>query len=129
MANDMVNEVLESFINPKEEKPSLWKTFSRRKEDAKADLLRKQERMLLLKDYTASKHWREVARPDIVDSLRANFGRLLRDGLTLSETDIKVCIAEMRQKLDIIAGMRYEIEQGEKASEELARHEAKDHRR
>jgi hypothetical protein len=127
--NDLLGEVLESFINPKEEKSSLWKTLTRKKEDIKAELLLKQERMILLKDYVASKHWREVARPALVDSLKTNFGRLLRDGLTLSETDTKICIAEMRQKLDIIATMRYEIEQGEKASEELARYEAKNNGR
>lgn len=125
---DIEKDVLDSFINPKEEKASVWRRLSKPQEH-KLDLMKRRDNYVVITDYLKSKHWHEVQRPRIIEALRSGLGKLLRDGLTMSDTDTKVIIQEMRSNLEIIADMRYAVESGLKAMEELRKYEIKDSKR
>lgn len=108
---ELIRELVENLINPKaKEKKNL---------DLRYELQVKFNKSLYLKDYLKSKTWLEFQRPIIYNSLESGIGRLVRDGLTMSETDIKSLIAEMRANLNTIIEMRFAVESGEEAGMKL----------
>src|SRR3990167_11084753 len=108
---ELIRELVENLINPKaKEKKNL---------DIRHELQVKFNKSLYLKDYLKSKTWLEFHRPIIYNSIESGIGRLVRDGLTMTESDIKSVIAEMRANLSIIVEMRYAVETGEESGMKL----------
>ena len=113
-----LNILIDEFLNPPKE-PFLKRVF-KTQEAVKNDLLEKTKKRQAIQDLTKTYGWREIIRPKIVNSLRQGFGKLLRDGLTMSEIDIKNILAEMRTSLSIIAEMRYLVNEGDISAEKLS---------
>jgi len=108
---EIIGELVASLINPK--------AFEQKKLDLKQELQSKFNKSLYLKEYLRTAAWLQFNRPIIYKSVESGVGRLLRDGLTMSETDIKALIADMRANLSQVIEMRYAIESGEEAGAKL----------
>ena len=108
---ELIKELVSNLINPKAKE--------QKKFDLKYELQVKFDKSLYLKDYLKTKAWQEFNRPIIYNSLEAGIGKLLRDGSTMNETEIKAIIADMRANLNHIIEMRYSIESGEEAGIKL----------
>ena len=104
----MIKELVDTLINPK--------AIIQKKLDLKQECQVKFDKSLYLKDYLKSRAWLEFNRPIIYRSLEIGIGSLLRDGLTMNETQLKAIIADMRANLNQLIEMRHAIEQGEQAA-------------
>ena len=110
---ELIKELVENLINPKAKQ--------QKKLDLKQELQVKFEKSLYLKDYLKTKAWQEFNKPIIYNSLEVGISKLLRDGLSMNETDLKAIIADMRANLNQVIEMRYAIEAGEEAGTKLER--------
>jgi ribosomal protein S4 len=108
---EFIKEFVENLINPKQKEV--------KRQLLKYELQQKFEKSLYLKEYLKTKAWQEFHRKTIYSSLESGMGRLLRDGLTMSETDIKAIISDMRANLNQVIEMRFAIEAGEDAGLKL----------
>ena len=108
---ELIGELIANLVNPK--------TVAQKKLDVKYDLQVKFNKSLFLKEYLKTKAWHEFDRPRIYKSLESGIGNLIRDGLTMNETQIKAVIANMRANLNQVIEMRYAIEVGEEAGMKL----------
>jgi len=108
---ELIGELVANLINPK--------AAEKKKHDLKYELQTKFNKSLFLKEYLKTKAWHEFDRPRIYKSLESGIGNLIRDGLTMSETQMKAIIADMRANLNQIIEMRYAIEVGEEAGRTL----------
>lgn len=109
--DNLIKEFVENLINPQKKEQ---KKFSIHQE-----LSQKFNKSLYLKEYLKSKAWQEFEKPLIYRSLEQGISLLLREGLTMNETDIKAQIASMRVSLNKIVEMRHAIESGEEAGSKL----------
>ena len=109
--NNLIKDLISNLINPK--------VKEKRQFDLKQEYQLKFNKSLYLKEYLKTKAWQEFNRPIIYNSLEAGIGKLLRDGLTMNETEIKAIIADMRANLNHIIEMRYAVESGEEAGIKL----------
>jgi len=107
----MIKEFIDNLLNPKQKEKV--------KHDLKYELEVKFTKSLYLKDYLKSRAWLEFNRPIIYKSLEVGMGKLIRDGLTMSEIDIKATISDMRANLNQIEEMRFAITTGEDAGHKL----------
>jgi len=108
---ELIGELIANLINPK--------SRDKKKFDLNYELQVKFSKSLYLKDYLKTHAWLEFNRPMIYKSLESGVATLIRDGLTMNETQIKAIIADMRANLNHIESMRYAIEEGEKAGIKL----------
>ena len=108
---EMIKELVDTFINPR--------AIIQKKIDLKQEYQVKFDKSLYLKDYLKSRTWLEFNRPLIYKSLESGLGRLIRDGLTMNETELKSIIAEARASLNQVIQMKYDIEAGEDAGRKL----------
>lgn len=116
-----LNSLILEFINPPQE-PILKKVFKKRA-DQKQELIEKAQRAQSVKDLTKMYAWREILRPKIMNDLKSGMGKLIRDGLTMSEVDIKAEIAKMRNSISSIADLRYVVDEGNEAAKTLEKME------
>ena len=107
----MIKELIDNLLNPKNKEKI--------KNDIKHELKVKFDKSLYLKDYLKSRAWLEFNRPIVYKSLEVGMGKLIRDGLTMSEVEIKAIIADMRANLNQVEEMRYSITTGEDAGHKL----------
>jgi hypothetical protein len=108
---EFIAELVNNLINPK--------ISEKKKFDIKYELQVKHLRSLRLKEYLTTYAWQEFNKPIIYKSLESGIGRLLRDGLTMSETEIKAIIADMRANINHVIEMRFAIDSGEEAGMKL----------
>ena len=109
--DNLIKEFVSNLINPQ--------LKEKKKFDLHRELSEKFHKSLYLKEYLKTKAWLEFDRPIIYKSLESGIGKLLRNGLEMSETDIKATIADMRANLNKIIEMRVAIETGEEAAGKL----------
>ena len=109
--NQLIKQLVDNLINPK--------AVEKKKLDIKYELQVKFNKSLYLKEYLKTRAYQEFYRQLIYNSLESGISRLLRDGLTMNETDIKAVIADIRANLNHIIEMRYSINEGEKAGMKL----------
>lgn len=107
----LIKELVENLINPK--------AVAEKKLSLKQEYQEKFNKSLYLKEYLKTNAWQEFHRGIIYKSLESGIGKLLRDGLSMNETDIKATIADMRANLNQIIEMRYNIDTGEEAGRKL----------
>lgn len=108
---ELIKELVQNLINPK--------VAEQKKLSLKQEYQEKFNRSLYLKEYLKTSAWQEFHRGIIYKSLESGIGKLLRDGLSMNETDIKATIADMRANLNQIIEMRYVIDSGEEAGQKL----------
>lgn len=116
-----LDDLLLELINPPG-KEGLRK-FLKSKEDKKAELRRKADKGILVKDFIKTTMWQMIQRPKVVSSLKEGFGKILRDGLTMNEIELKNTISAMRANIENLGEMKYLVEEGERASIELSKME------
>ena len=113
-----LNGLIEEFINPPV-KEKLLSRLKKSREEREKELQTKFLRGQAVKDFIKTYAWREVVRPKYMDSLKRGFGNLMRDGLRMSEVELKTTISEMRESLGMIADLRNIIDLGNDAGERL----------
>jgi len=122
----MINfdDLLTEFLNPPV-KESMFKKLIKSKESVERDLRERISKGEMIQNFVKSQMWRDFERPEIVEGLKNGFGKLIRDGLTMSEVEIKAVIADMRSKMSRIANMRYAVDDSEESKLKLAKLEQK----
>ena len=126
MNKDLINieQIFEEFVNPPP-KENIVKKFLKSKESVKQGLFESIGKAEAVSVFVKTSMWRDIERPEIVSGIKEGFGKLVRNGLEMSETEIKVVISNLRSKMSRIADMRYLVEEGERAKIKLAKIEAK----
>ncbi len=117
-----LDDLLLEFINPP--KPTLKGKIRdkfRSQEVRKQELQKKMDRRQAVIDFSKSYVWREILRDRTVGSLRKGMGNLIRNGLKMSEVELKSEIATIREAISGIADLQYEVDMGEQAAKELER--------
>ena len=122
---DIIKEVVEPLINPSVEAKPLLKKIFKDKASVSGKLREESDVGIAIQELTKTYAWREVIRPKIVKSLREGLGYLLRDGLKMSEVEIKNIISNMRANLELVSELRYLVEKGESAGIKLSELEGK----
>lgn len=108
---ELIKDLVTNLINPK--------AIEKKKTDLKYDLQVKFEKSLYLKDYLKTKAWLDYDRPKIYSELESGVRRLLTDGMTMSEVEIKAILSYMKSITDRLGQMRFDIETGEDAGSKL----------
>lgn len=108
---ELIKQLVNKLINPVDKE--------KKRSDYKYDLEVKFTKSIYLKEYLKTRAWVDFQRPIIFNSIESGVGRLIRDGLELSETEIKAVIADMRANLNTIIEMRHAIETGEESGLKL----------
>ena len=108
---EIIRECLDTIINPR--------ANTQKKLDLKQDLQAKFDKSISLKEYLKSKAWVEINRPMLERTLEGGMRTILRDGLTMNESQLKTIISEMRANLNNMMEIKFLIEQGEQAAKKL----------
>jgi len=112
-----LNSILQDFLY--ERKPTIIERIRNRGE-LEAQERREASDARKLKDMAKTEGWAEIVVPQIEESIREGFGKLLRpEALTMSEAELKSVIATMQSKLAFIATLKYKVEKGESALKKL----------
>jgi len=116
-----INNLLADFINPPQ-KGLLQKVRNKFKniDERKAELRRRADKSIYIKDALKTNFWQEVLRPMFVDEIYNGIGKLLRpSALELSEREIKVILASVQANYSKILQMRYLVDNGDDSAREL----------
>lgn len=108
---ELIKELVTNLINPK--------IKEQRKLDLKNELQVKFDKSLYLKEYLKTRAWLDFEKPKIYSSLEAGVRRLLSQGLTMSEIELKSVLSYIKATTDRLDDMRYHIEEGENAGSKL----------
>jgi len=109
----MLKELISRILNPQvKETPKL---------ELKHEYMVKFNKSLYLKEYLKTKAWLEYEKPKIYDELETGMRRLIADGVSMSEVDIKAILSYMKAIKDRLDRIRYDIEIGEEAGLKLER--------
>ena len=86
-----------------------------------------------VKDMIGTKGWQDIVKTEVEASLEQGILTLIRDGLTLTEGQIKAIICDIRSPLSLIGKLEYIMDDGDKATEQIIllerKNAAKDNRR
>ena len=115
-----LNKICDEFVQGRPKETFVRKIFNKYSDAARVDLMERQSKGLKVKDGIKSEFWVDVLKPHIEKSIREGIGKLLRPtSLALSESEIKIVMADVQSKLAIIGELRYSIDDGDSASERL----------
>ena len=73
-----------------------------------------------VKDMIGTKGWQDIVKTEVEASSEQGILTLIRDGLTLTEGQIKAIICDFRSPLSLIGKLEYIMDDGDKASAQLA---------
>ena len=108
---ELIKELVTNLINPKGRE--------QRKLDLKTEYQIKFDKSLYLKEYLKTRAWQEYDKPKIYNELESGIRRLLQDGITMNEIEIKAVLSYMKAIKDRLDMMRHDIETGEDAGIKL----------
>lgn len=108
---ELIKDLVSNLINPKAKE--------QKRIDLKSELQAKFNKSLFLKDYLKSKAWLDYKKPKVYAEIEAGIRRLLQDGLTMNEVELKSVLSYIKAILDELNTMRYDIENGEDAGSKL----------
>ena len=108
---ELIKDIVENLINPQ--------IREKKKQDLKYELQVKFEKSLYLKEYLRTKAWQDYEKPKIHSGIESGIRRLLSEGMTMDEIQIKSILSYMKATLDRLDLMRHDIESGEEAGIKL----------
>ena len=120
MENFDLNSILSEFTNV-DAKPSVIKKLTG-KNEIRQELEKRREIMIATKDLLKSPAWKLVMQPKLINALKAGFGQVLRaTPQNTTETALWAIISQMKANLSIVADLKYNLEEGERAARKLAK--------
>ena len=113
-----LNAIISEFVTP-EKKEGFVKKLIKTKLEKEHRLKESFNNGVKAKDLLKTTGWNDIVAPKIKDTLKKGIGTLIRNGLSMNESELKTVIAEMRTSLRMVADIRYMIENGHSAGKRL----------